>query len=440
MVLRFRMLLSPYRGALLAQRCVRSLHSLSSLMSKPSRSKDSLITTVHSETNETQSEVKINKKQTAIDIRLVHKDEVNKIIWQFSEIVLARHSQTGTVSKLHVDPGLKAISQKVITVSTSMDVNQLLNTLTLLLPICSEDSMHVLESLENHALSLMQQPISISQLVQLVQLHNNAVTELGRKVLSEAWHLLEQRWVEIIKGRDIVALLLVAPTNPSQLITRLEDRTLTLCESFKTKELYRILYVLARKRRRNAPLIRAVVYHLSHRDLDLGPVHLANLSFALSILNMHNADIMDKLVVAVLSVTKEQTSCEAVITMLSAVVQSFGILRYRDDRLLESVAIYFQNHKGLVTAANWHQLLYAAAWLGYRPASLTNDILIDITHAICTPSLINDNPSLIVDFVWSCSVLSALTPKLAAYVLDPPFVSNAMSKRILSSIQNILTS
>ena len=422
-----RKLLNQYRGAVQGIRCMRarSLSSLPPLMNKPLKSEDSLATTAHNEITAIQSEAQISNNEKAID---GHVHDVNKVIWQFSQIVLSGQSDNERISKLHADPTFTAISERVRTVSTSMNVNQLLNALTLLLPVCSKDCMPVMESLQNHALSIMQKPISISHLVQIVQLHSSAVTELGQKVCSETWQLLEKRWVEIINVRDVVALLHVAPENSSQLLARLEDRALVLCESFKTKELYRVLYVQARRRRRNAPLIRAVVYHLSHRELDLGPVHLANLAFALSILNIRNVSMMEKLVGAVIASTKEQTCHKAVISLLSSVVQSFGILRYRDDRLLDSVARYFQNNPSLVTVVNWHQLLYGAAWLGYRPLSLRNDSPIEFTQAVCTPSLVNENPLLVLDIVWSCLVLSALTPKLAAVVLDPAFVSKASSK------------
>jgi hypothetical protein len=102
-------------------------------------------------------------------------------------------------------------------------------------------------------------------------------------------------------------------------LTRLEDRALELCESFSGKELYRVLYALARRQRRSTPLLRALVYHLSHRELDLNTVHLANLAYALATLNMHSPEIMDKIVaVCCFQQQRNRLAMESVVLMLSS--------------------------------------------------------------------------------------------------------------------------
>jgi hypothetical protein len=57
----------------------------------------------------------------------------------------------------------------------------------------------------------MQRHMSVSQLVQLIQLHCGTGTKLRQKMLQEAWLMLERRWVEVRTGRDIITLLHCAP-------------------------------------------------------------------------------------------------------------------------------------------------------------------------------------------------------------------------------------
>jgi hypothetical protein len=370
------------------------------------------------------------RKLATLNIPPVEQEEVHKVIERLRDVVanVAVENQAEKNSALQANAAFNEVVEDLKKVASVMTASQLLSVSALLLPVYPHNDTPVTESLEHRAQFLMQRHMSVSQLVQLIQLHCGTGTKLRQKILQEAWLLLERRWVEVRTGRDIITLLHCAPTTAGHFLTRLEDRALELCESFSGKELYRILYALARRHRRSTPLLRALVYHLSHRELDLNTVHLANLAYALATLNLHSPEIMDKIVASAISATKEQAGHESVVLMLSSLAQSFGILRHCNTHLLDAAAAYFLANKDLAASTNWCQLLYACAWLGYIPQPLGTNGIIEIVHTINESSFVSTAPVSFLDIVWSCCLQSAVTPKLVSTVLDPVFVSNVISE------------
>jgi len=262
--------------------------------------------------------------------------------------------------------------------------------------------------------------LSVSQLVHVVQSQSNADLGLDQSVYDSAMFLLQQRWVEVKSGRDIVTLLYIASDDSTQFLDRLEDRALDLCDTMTVKELYRTLYCLARRRRRNTPLLRALMYYLDRQDLGLSPVHLSNLAFALGVLNVHDQGVMEKLIKAVREVVETRSHPPAVVCrMLSSVVQSLGILRWFDKKFMDMAVDRFTHLN--VELSDWVRLLHTLAWVNYLPPKLGKNGLAGIMKRIA--SLSQGSPLLWLDAVWSCCVLDSVTAELATSVLSPEFIA-----------------
>jgi len=268
--------------------------------------------------------------------------------------------------------------------------------------------------------------LSVSQLLRVVQSGKDSA--LDQSVYDNAMHSLQQRWVEIKSGRDIVTLMYIVPDDFAQFLDRLEDRALELCDSMSAKELYRTVYCLARRRRRNTPLLRALMYYLDRQDLDLSPVHLSNLGYALGVLNVHDEGVMEKLTKAARKVVEDRAhSPEAVRHMLSSVVQSLGILRWFDRQFMDMAVEQFAQLN--VDLSDWVQLLHTLAWLNYLPPQLGKSGPAEIIRQIA--SLCRSDSVLWLDAVWSCCVLNSLTAELAASVLSPEFVAKLEGEGVL---------
>jgi len=261
--------------------------------------------------------------------------------------------------------------------------------------------------------------LTVSQLLRVLQLQS-INSSVDQTVYDKAMSLLQQRWVEIRSGRDVVTLMYIVPDDAEQFLDRLEDRALDLCDSMSVKELYRAVYCLARRRRRNAPLLRALMYYLDRQELlSLSPVHLSNLAYAMAVLSVHDPGVMQKLVTAVRKVVTDGARPPDVVRhMLSSVVQSLGILRWSDERFLDLAAERFTQLN--VDGSDWVRLLQTLASVNYLPAQLGRSGLAEIMKRIS--SLSKSSPVQWLDAVWSCCVLDSLTHDLAASVLTQEFV------------------
>ena len=261
--------------------------------------------------------------------------------------------------------------------------------------------------------------LTVSQLLRILQLQS-INSSVDQPVYDKAMSLLQQRWVEIRSGRDVVTLMYIVPDDAEQFLDRLEDRALDLCDSMSVKELYRAVYCLARRRRRNAPLLRALMYYLDRQELlSLSPVHLSNLAYAMAVLSVHDPGVMQKLVTAVRKVVTDGARPPDVVRhMLSSVVQSLGILRWSDERFLDLAAERFTQLN--VDGSDWVRLLQTLASVNYLPAQLGRSGLAEIMKRIS--SLSKSSPVQWLDAVWSCCVLDSLTHDLAASVLTQEFV------------------
>ena len=270
--------------------------------------------------------------------------------------------------------------------------------------------------------------LSVSQLLRVVQSQSSNNLGVDQSIYDDAMQLIQQRWVEIKSGRDIVALLYVIPDDLTQFLDRLEDRALDLCEHMSVKELYRTVYCLARRGRRNTPLLRALMYFLDRQELDLSPVHLSNLAFALGVLNVHDQGVMEKIIKAVHKVVENRTHPPDVVRhMLSSVVQSLGILRWFDKQFMDLAVERFAQLN--VNLSDWVRLLHTLAWVNYRPVMLGKNGLAEIVRRIASSSQVS--PMQQLDTVWSCCVLDSMTADLAASVLCPEFVAKLEGKLCL---------
>jgi len=260
--------------------------------------------------------------------------------------------------------------------------------------------------------------LSISQLVRVVQLRSVNLS-LDQSVYDKAMNLLQQRWVEIKSGRDVITLMYLVDDKSEQFLDRLEQRALDVCDTLTVKELYRAVYCMARRKRRNSPLLRALMYYLDRQKLDLSPIHLSNLAYAMGVLNVHDQGVMEKLIKAVCKVVRDRTQPPNVVShVLSSVVQSFGILRWFDEQFMNLAVERFKHLN--VDVSDWAGLLQTLASVNYLPAHVGKSGVAEIMKRISSLSV--SNPPLWLDAVWSTCVLNSLNSELAASVLSPEFV------------------
>lgn len=290
----------------------------------------------------------------------------------------------------------------------------LVESLHYLLQLTREDQNAIIQ-LEMRVKEMLLQ-LKFSQLLRVVQMHRaSSQTSLRRSVYDEAMTVLERRWVEIMNPKDLVSVLYVAPSDREKLFSNLEQKTLELSEAMNVKDLYRILYLMAKRNRRNIPVIRSLVYHMNRLTLGLTPIQLANLSYACAKLNVYDENIMGKIVEGVLS-------CKgASVDELSTILRSFGMLQWCDQNLMDGVGERFVAESSTVPPDGWAALLLTAGCVNYLPSHVAEH-LPDIISKVET--LQGSNPRLWLDVVWSLLILSRATPSMVSSVLSQGFVSS----------------
>ncbi|XP_064618001.1 FAST kinase domain-containing protein 4-like isoform X2 [Liolophura sinensis] len=291
--------------------------------------------------------------------------------------------------------------------------HMLLSCLGFMLSLTPEDN-HLIKSLETQTVWLMRR-FTIGQMVRVLEIHHDhQETELRREMYRKALTAVEQRWVEISNPKDLITLLYLTLQNSPRLSEKLEDKALELAEDMSPKELYRVAYLLAKKRHRNTPLLRAITYHLNKAKLLLSTVQLTNLLYACSTLNIRDINLLEKISAGIRQKGNQgQLNSHA---LLASILHSFANLRWQNPLTLDTLYELVQknldgfNSKDLVT------VLHTAAKLNYvSPLSMT--LLPVIAEKLSSNKELDKR--LWVDVVWSMATLKLLTQEMAASVLSP---------------------
>lgn len=300
--------------------------------------------------------------------------------------------------------------------SADLSPYDLIESLSCLLQLTREDH-NIIIHLEMRVREMLFR-LKFSQLLRVVQMHKaSRKTSLRQSVCDEAMTVLERRWVEIMSPKDLVSVLYIAPSDREKLLLNLEQKTLELSEAMNVKDLYRILYLMAKRNRLNVPVIRSLVYHMNRLTLGLTPIQLANLSYACVKLNIYEENIMGKITEGVLLCKGDQASMDE----LTTVLRSFGMLQWCDQNLMDGVAERFMAESSVVPPDCWAALLLTAGSVSYLPSHVVEH-LPEIISKVETVR--GSNPRLWLDVVWSLLILLQATPSMVSSVLSPDFISS----------------
>lgn len=290
----------------------------------------------------------------------------------------------------------------------------LIDSLHSLLQLSKEDS-YAINKLEKQIKAKLLR-LSFSQLLRVVQMHRASCdTDIRRLMLEEAMAILERRWAEIKKAKDLVSVYYLAPNEKEKLLSNLEEKALDLSELMSAKDIYRFLYLMAKRNRRNAPVMRSLIYHLSRLTLSLSLAHLANLSYACAKLSIYDPMLMSKIVTEVLNCEEDG----AFSISLSSILHSFGLLRWCDTNLMDAAVEKFLAQGVSLPVDCWVTLLITAGSVNYLPPSLKKNLPALIGRL---EGLRESDPCLWLNLVWSVATLSVVDESLFSSVLSDNFM------------------
>ena len=327
--------------------------------------------------------------------------------------------QSSTVTAIECEQLLKdarflRLSDVLHKAVPSLNVSMLLDLVRGLLQVAAQDS-YLMTSLETQ-LRWMMRKMSVSQLLRVVEIHQNRLTtDLRRDIYNEAMLTIERRWVEIANTKDVITLMYIVGDKSTKFMSKLEDKALDLCEGMNAKDLYRVLYIMSRHQRRNTPLLRAVTYHLNKGFLNLNTVQLSNLIYACANLNIFNSTLLENISNALLltPVTAES------IHLVPAFLQSLSTLRWRHTGVLDGLTETLLANVSMVKTSDVLSLLLTCASLDYLPPVLAREL--PVLLKMVEDSKMTD-PRSWLDVVWCCAVLNNCDSNMAASVLGSDFL------------------
>ncbi|XP_041372253.1 FAST kinase domain-containing protein 4-like [Gigantopelta aegis] len=276
----------------------------------------------------------------------------------------------------------------------------------------------LLESLERQVLWSVRK-WQIHSVIKLIEaLHVHQETTFRCQMLSEAKSIIEKRWVEISNPYDIVSLMYIFDKPKDRVVfSKVQERALDLVDSMVPSSLYKVLYLSSKQKVRNTPLIRASVYHLNKKGVNLELFQLANLLYACSSLNIYD----DSLLTTTLESIKDKLSTMDSPKTALMMLKSVSILRWHQNDAVDSILGYLGNHLSKLSAIDKVGIVLSIARLNH--ISPTTKKLVGKFSADEFKELKESSPMLYLDYVWSLCVLRYADESTVSSVLSSDFHS-----------------
>ena len=321
------------------------------------------------------------------------------------------------------DPKFTELSNILHNRITFLDEQQLLHCLKVMFKLTNDD-LFLTNSLEWQVRWFLKR-CSVEFLYEVILLHNkNQITPLRKSVLDDASKMLEQRWPDSANPHLLVSLFYHFNGTSGKFKEKLEAKAIELSETMSGKDLYKILYIHAKQKRRNTPLIRTLTYHLNKQTLHLNFTQWCNLAYAIATLNVHDTNLLDKITDGILNMfpdasTTKMNSFEA---NLLSLMQSLSGLKWRHTELLDQLCDFISVHR-TESPSCVLSLMRTAAILNYMPKG-ASDIFEECTLDI--RRLKEEKPEEWLDIVWCSLVLDRCSTDLASSVMNEDFLQQLL--------------
>ena len=344
-------------------------------------------------------------------------------------LVIQRLSQLHQEKEFNVEAVLTDARMKPVVTLLHGKINQLpivrvIACFKALLGLTAKD-FFLLESLERQVLWSVRK-WQIHNIIKLIEvLHKHQETPFRRQMLAETKSTIERRWVEISNPYDLVSLMYIFDKPKDKVVfSKIQERALDLIDMMVPTSLYKVLYLSSKQKVRNAPLIRASVYHLNKKGVSLEFFQLANLLYACSSLNIYNDGLLTTTLDSIKDKLGSLDSPKTALMML----KSISILRWHQNDVIDAILGYIGNHLSQLTIEEKVGIVLSIARLNHN--SSATKMLVGKLSADGLKDLKESSPMMYLDYVWSLCVLMYADESFVASVLSPDFLSKVTGMSI----------
>ncbi|XP_014216202.1 uncharacterized protein LOC106644989 [Copidosoma floridanum] len=186
--------------------------------------------------------------------------------------------------------------------------------------------------------------------------------------------------------------------------------------NLNTYQLITVLSKLASKQQRITPLLQAVTAKIADSNDYLNVKLLADVLYSVAVLTFYNNVLMEKISKDLLDVIPSNENS----AVIGSILRSIGVLRYRDESLLDSLSTWIVDHKEIIRPQEIHNFFMTLAHLGYVPKNF-NELLQKIVLPLKESDMCDSSEWL--DVIWALTILNQATNVQFESVLNSGFLN-----------------
>ncbi|XP_045535218.1 FAST kinase domain-containing protein 4 isoform X1 [Papilio machaon] len=199
-----------------------------------------------------------------------------------------------------------------------------------------------------------------------------------------------------------------------------DDEAARLIGNLSLTQMIKVMKALHSKGRRSTPLLRALSHNITNQSVQLDLKKSADLLFAMASLNFPDPVLMDRICNDVISNLKSNEDKPAVVT---SIMVSLGLMRYRHEAALTALAEWLQTHKDVCRASDVASAVVTFGTVDFVPPMC--DGLMENALLLKEEEMVK--PSSWLDFVFSLLTLSQAREDHLLSTVRPEFIDKLLS-------------
>jgi len=306
---------------------------------------------------------------------------------------------------------------------TKVETMSIVSSLKALKELEIDDESFVVQNLEN-SLIWNTRACPIKELVMMMSFCiNRRKTEGQNKLFNEVCKSLERRWVEIKDGKVFASLLYYNDQFSPQFLSKLEDRMIEVVEDLSPGDIVLILNQLAKKKRRNIPLLKSTFFYICKHKNMLDVKQLSDCLFSMNALSFKDVNTAEQLCNELSSHIENVESSP----ILRSVLTSLGQLKYLHMPLLDKILLWFstcidgKHETRTISTKDMTSLVITLATLNFSPDQTSHTSVLDYVAKELGDATNSLPEHVLLDVVWSLTVLGKVKNDQLEAVLNPTF-------------------